>query len=144
MVSDFFRAVFFSEEELSLEGFVQRVIDGKKDSELLSLSAFASSNLSLFQQYMQEVTGSGSNPPTTSKSAVLSFIRDMGLQNEYNSFCVEHGHEWSDGHDKDEIREQLVSEKLIPLFNDLQKNQIYLYRDSDHYGIHLTRSVSEQ
>ena len=37
MVSDFFKAVFFSENELDLDGFIQMVIDGRRDAEGIAL-----------------------------------------------------------------------------------------------------------
>ena len=144
MVSDFFKAVFFSESELDLDGFIQMVIDGKRDAEGISLHLFASEHMAEFRDYIAEVTGDAMNASTSSKSSVLQFIRDRGLAGEYHSFIASHASEWSDSHDKNEIRDSLVSERIMPLFNDLQKNDIYVYRDSDHCGIHASRMFVEQ
>jgi hypothetical protein len=144
MVSNFFHAVFFSESELDLDGFIQMVIDGKRDAGGISLQRFASEHIVEFRDYIAEVTGDAMNASTSSKSSVLQFIRDRGLISEYHSFIASHASEWSDSHDKNEIRDSLVSEKIMPLFNDLQKNDIYVYRDSDHCGIHASRKLVEQ
>lgn len=144
MISDFFNAVFFSERELDLDGFIQMVIDGKRDAEGISLQLFASEHMTEFRDYVAEVTGDGKNASTSSKSSVLQFISDRGLAGEYHSFMASHASEWSDSHDKNEIRGSLVSEKIMPLFNDLQKNDIYVYRDSDHCGIHASRKLVER
>ena len=144
MASDFFKAVFFSESELDLDGFIQMVIDGRRDAEGISLQLFASEHMTEFRDYIAEVTGDAMNASTSSKSSVLQFINDRGLIGEYHSFIASHASEWSDSHDKNEIRDSLVSEKIVPLFNDLQKNDIYVYRDSDHYAIHASRKLAGQ
>ena len=144
MVSNFFKAVFFSESELDLDGFIQMVIDGKRDVEGIALQLFASEHINEFRDYIVEVTGDEKNASTSSKSSVLQFISDRDLAGEYHSFIASHASEWSDSHDKDEIRDSLISEKIMPLFNDLQKNDIYVYRDSDHCAIHASRKLAGQ
>ena len=49
MVSDFFKAVFFSENELDLDGFIQMVIDGRRDAEGIALQLFASEHINEFR-----------------------------------------------------------------------------------------------
>ncbi len=70
MVSDFLSSVFFSEDELSLEGVVQSVLEGSNGD-----------------------------------------------------------------------RQAVIESRLAPLFENLQKNSVYVYRDRDHFGVHLTRTA---
>ena len=144
MVSDFFRSVFLSETELSLDGIIQRLLDGERDIDELSLQAFAEHNETLFRQYAEETTGSPTGISMYSKHVVMQFIAEMQLQESYDQFRAEHLDEWNDSYDKDAAREEIVSKTLSPLLENIQKNSMYIYRDSDHYGIHLTRLLLNQ
>ena len=138
MVSDFLSSVFFSESELNLDGIIQRILDGEWDIQEFALSSFATENYSEFQDYIEEVTGDARSVSVNSKSAVSQFIEDRGLKDEYDSFYASNICNWRE--DKNIIREWLVSNKIGSLFSEMQRNSVYIYRDKDHWGIHVTRT----
>ena len=141
MVSDFFRAVFFSESELSLDGVVQSIIDGVVDDEARSLEEFAKAHMDEFVAYIKGVTGDGSVADASSKSMVLAFIEECGLYGDYHSFCAESARLWREP--RDTVRDSIVESRLVPIFDGLQTNSVYIYRDSDQCGIHLVRYLLE-
>lgn len=134
MVSEFRRSVFFSERELSLEGVVQSVIDGAVSHEEKALLAFMESRRREYLAWVRETTGDERNADESLPS-IRQFIEERGLQDEYDAFSatVEEG-----VHD-DDARQGIVDAKLAPLFNDTRSNIIYVYRDSDHWGLRLSR-----
>lgn len=139
MISEFLTSVFFSENEMSLEGIVRQFVDGKQDVSEYAMQKFAESCGEDYRGYVAELTGDeriGAN----SKSAILSYVEARGLQGECSEFISEYQSRWDKDHDKDEQRENMVNTLIQPIFDQLQKRSMYIYRDSDHWGLHFVKT----
>jgi len=139
MTSEFLTSVFFSEGELSLDGIVRQFIDGRQDVGEQATQAFAGECGEDYRNFVAELTGDeriGAN----SKSAVLAYVDSRGLHGEYDAFVSEYKSRWGKGKDRDEEFGNLVDSVVTPLFEQLQKNSIYIFRDSDHWGVHFMRT----
>ena len=139
MISEFLTSVFFSESEMSLDGIVKQFIDGKQDVSEYAMQEFAKSCGEDYTNYVAELTGDeriGAN----SKSAIMSYVEARGLQGECSEFISEYQSRWDKDHDSDEQRENMVNTLIQPIFDQLQKRSMYIYRDSDHWGLHFVKT----
>ena len=137
MVDSFGSSLFFEEKELSMEGVVQMVVDGRQDFEEQALKAFVDSRASDYLTYLREEYGI--TEMDYSLTAMNSYLDDRGIRDDYVAFSVANRWRWNGEYRKDEVRQAIVDERLAPLFANVQRNDIYIYRDSDHWGIHLRR-----
>lgn len=144
MISEFLHASFFSESELSMEGIVQSMIDGRCDSTGFALRAFVSEvHPEEYQSYM--VARYGGNVDAGDQEWLCrAFVEDNDLWNEFESFRLDNEYRWNGEFRKDEVRERIANDKLYPLFDGMYYDDIYIYRDIDHYGIHLTRKTENE
>ena len=140
-ISDFMNTVMFTEEEIDLPGIVQMIIDGRQDENEYALKEFISSRQSDYVDYIMEISGSSSNIPY-STSAIRSYVNARGLENEYNQYVVENRWRWNGEHIKNEVREMIVDERIVPLFEQMSRNDMYIFRDKDHVGVHFERILN--
>lgn len=137
-ISDFMSAVMLTEEEIDLPGIVQMIIDGRQDENEYALKEFISLRQSDYVDYIMEISGSNSNIPY-STSAMRSYVNARGLENEYNQYVVENRWKWNGEHIKNEVRKMIVDEMIAPLFEQMNRNDLYVFRDTDHVGVHFER-----
>ena len=83
-------------------------------------------------------------PETEVSCEIVRGLNDSVVSDFFTSVSFSEGELFLDGivrtllESRGEGREQVV-ETLAPLFSQLQKNSIYIYRDSDHWAVHLSR-----
>ena len=138
MVSGFLNSIFFSESELGLEGVIQTLVDGVQDETEYALVEFASTvKADDYASYILENTGK--TVQSYDANAVRTYISDRGLQDEFRDYVLRNKWKWNGEYQKDMVREMVVRDRLEPLFENARSDDIYIYRDGDHWGVHLSR-----
>lgn len=138
MVDEFKVSMFFSESELELDGIVQMYIDGTQDAEFYALEAFVNGRLDDYRQFLLEQAGI--TVPKMTKPAMMTYLEEKGLWDEYAMFCSGNSGRWNGAYRKDEVRQMILDDRLAPLLEKMGIGNIYVYRDSDHWGIHVFRT----
>ena len=138
MLSEFKTSVFFTESQVSLEGVVKSIVEGRHDSEENALKLFLDGHYDEYVGYIVWKTGDARNAKG-SVASIREFVEATGRSDEFMVFRAENEHLWNGEFRKDEVRQSVIDDKIVPLFEQLKKNSIYIFRDSDHCGVHLTR-----
>lgn len=135
MVSRFALSAFFSEAELYLEGVVGDYIDGNYDIEKYRMLKYVETRAEDYMDYCQNLTGSSTRIILSDKPTLYSYIMDRKIEQEYVDFVK--SNEWR--MNMDEKRGKIYDEMIAPVLLELQSNNIYIYRDRDHYALHIVR-----
>lgn len=134
MVSRFALSAFFSEAELYLEGVVGDYIEGNYDIERYRMVEYVKTRAEDYMDYCQTITGS-SPRILTDKPTLHAYIVDREIEQEYVDFVK--SNEWRMS--MEERREKIYDDKIAPVLLELQSNDIYIYRDRDHYALRILR-----
>ena len=138
MVSEWNSAVFLSEGELSLDGLVQSVIDGRRDSTELALKDFVAGRSDDYEDYIREQAGSGA-VPSYSIASMRMYVEERGLHDELENFRADNEWRWNSEYRRGSVRDEIVQDTVVPLLANVAKNSLYIYRDRDHCAVHVKR-----
>ena len=140
--------LYYNEKDLGQEGLIEKVENAYYDINQKKLLKYAQNNEQLFKKYIikkiyntDEDIQIEDNLINSLKNVfyIREFIEENGLIDDYHKFILKNRHLFVNVQDKNKIRKDILSSLFNQILQISSYKYIYVYRDTDHKSILITK-----